>query len=368
MERFDEVAALGTEPLRELLRSGEPRERVWAAWALSLRMGEAARPELLRVARGEPDAGARRHFTVMLAGYRDVDTLAALAQHDPDGYVRASACHYLAAVSPPDDPAVRQLLLERLAADPFGEVRLTVTRLLKLTRQEDADTLARLVNDPEPEIREAALEAFSDDLDRFLELLKERVRVEPSPSLRRKWLEHWREWEGTGALLSFAASQSHERALEVFSLLQSEKQMQLFSWEELAPLTWEENSEFDQRVLSWLNPRGAPSAAREWLLSVALRETLPLPAGARLSYRSRQAAHTARRLLLESLEGVGGDELGSGERPMLKGLRDSLEAAQKSGELDEQEESYDEETDGWVYVPSLESRLLQRLRELLGSG
>ena len=84
-------------------------------------------------------------------------------------------------------------------------MRLTLTRLLKLTRQEDADTLARLVEDPEPELREAALEAFSDDVDRFLELLRERVRAEPSSSLRRKWLRHWWELEGNGVLLSFAA-------------------------------------------------------------------------------------------------------------------------------------------------------------------
>ena len=368
MERFDEVAALDTGALRELLRSGEPRDRVWAAWALSLRMGEAAKPELLTLARREPDAGARRHFTVVLAGYRDVDALAALAQHDPDGYVRAAACQYLAAVSAPDDAAVRQLLRERLATDPFGEVRLTVTQLLQLTRQEDAGTLERLVEDPEPELREAALEALSDDVERFMELLRERVRVEPNVSLRRKWLKHWWELEGSGVLLAYAAEQSHERALEVFSLLEDQKQARLLPWEDLEPLAAQERVEFDQRVLSWLNPRAAPCAAREWLLSLALRETLPLPVGARRSSLARQAAQTARYLLLEALEGVSGDELGSGERPMLRGLRDSLEAARKPGEEDDQEESYDEETDSWVYGPSLESRLLRRLRELLGPG
>jgi len=366
MERFDEVATLDTEALRELLRSGEPRERVWAAWALSLRMGEAAKPELLKLARREPDAGARRHFTVVLAGYRDVDALAALAQHDPDGYVRAAACQYLAAVSAPEDAAVRQLLRERLEADPFGEVRLTVTRVLKLTRGEDSATLARLVEDPEPEIREAALEAFSDDVDRHLELLRERVRVEPNVSLRRKWLKQWWELEGDGVLLAYAAAQSHERALEVLSLMEEQKHARRLSWEDLAPLAEQERTEFDQRVLSWLNPRGAPSAAREWLLSLALRETLPLPVGARLSPLARQAAQTARYLLMEALEGVSGDELGTGERPMLRGLRDSLEAAHKPGQEDDQVEIYDEETDSWVYGPSLETQLLRRLRELLG--
>jgi hypothetical protein len=366
MERFDEVAALDTEALRALLRSGEPRERVWAAWALSLRMGEAARPELLQVAQREPEAGARRHFTVVLAGYRDVEALAALALHDPDGYVRASACQYLAAVSPPDHASVRQFLLERLDADPFGEVRLTLTRLLKLSRQEDADALARLVDDPEPEIRAAALEAFSDDIERFLELLRERVRVEPDAALRRRWLERWRELEGEGALLSFAVSQPHGRALEVFTLLQS--QQGLLPWEHLAPLTFEEDVELEQRVLSWLNPRGAPSEARVWLLSLALRETRPLPTGTRLSSRARHAAETARRLLLEALEGVSGAELGAGERPLLEGLRDSLQAAHAAGGGEEQEELYDEETDEWVYGPSLESRLLSRLREVLAEG
>lgn len=153
MERFDEVAELETEELRALLRSGAPRERVWAAWALSLRMGDAARPELLKVARGEPDAGARRHFTVVLAGYGDVDALAALARHDPDGYVRASSCHYLAAVSPPEDPAVGQLLRERLVTDSFREVRLTVMRLLKLSWQQDPGFLTQMLDEPDPDRR-----------------------------------------------------------------------------------------------------------------------------------------------------------------------------------------------------------------------
>jgi hypothetical protein len=281
--------------------------------------------------------------------------------------VRASACQYLAAVSPPEDPAVRQLLLERLEADPFGEVRLTVTRLLKLSRQEEAAILARRIDDPEPEIREAALEAYSDEPERFLELLRERVLVEPSAALRRKWLERWWELEGDGALLSFAATQPRERALEVFSLLQGQK-VRLLSWEYLAPLTEQEDSELDQRVLEWLNPRGAPSEARVWLLSLALRATLPLPTGARLSYRVRYAAGAARRLLLESLEGVSGGELGAGERPLLEGLRDSLAAALAGREDEDQEEIYDEETDEWVYGPSTESRLLRRLREVLAEG
>lgn len=53
---------------------------------------------------------------------------------------------------------------------------------------------------------------------------------------------------------------------------------------------------------------------------------------------------------------------------MLKGLLDSLEAAQNSGEEEDQEEFYDEDTEAWVYEPSLESRLLRRLRQVLGQG
>jgi hypothetical protein len=362
MERFEDVQSLETEALRRLLDTGSTNERIWAAWTLGLRMGTSARPELLQASRREPDPGARRHLLVTLAGFKEIDALAAFARHDPDGFVRAAACHFLAAVSPPGDPAVHQLLMERLGQDPFAEVRLTIIRALKPSRDDDAGLLERLLEDPEPEIRAAAVEAFSGEGWYFTELLRMRVLVEQDPELRRRWLQRWQELEGYGALLAFAAAQPVPLALEIFAL-RGGREGQL-DWETLAPLTAREEGDFEAYVLEWLKVRGAPAAAREWLLSLAQRDTRSREPSEHGTFKAWQAAWTARRLLLEALEGLHGEDLGEWEWQLLSGLQEMLEATPSLDDEDSQEEYFDEEEDAWVYGPSAEARLLERLQTL----
>src|SRR4051812_16543620 len=68
LQSFEGALALGSERLRGLLVEGDSRERVWAAWALGLRVGGAFSAEASAQSRLEPDPGVRRHLVVLLAG------------------------------------------------------------------------------------------------------------------------------------------------------------------------------------------------------------------------------------------------------------------------------------------------------------
>ncbi len=84
---FDRVLALSEADQRALLAEGDPRDRLWAMWALALKSGANVLAEHLA---GEPSAGVRRHMCIMLAG-GELDLLVALARFDPDDGVRATA-------------------------------------------------------------------------------------------------------------------------------------------------------------------------------------------------------------------------------------------------------------------------------------
>jgi HEAT repeat protein len=127
---FEAVLRLPEEALRDLLAAGEPAERVWAAWALALRLDCASTIPLMQGAARDPDEGIRRHMVVLLTGLGEYEAVAAMAA-DPPPLVRATACQYLvrfAAVRPDSWP----LLLERLR-DPEAVVRETI--LLHLPRE-----------------------------------------------------------------------------------------------------------------------------------------------------------------------------------------------------------------------------------------
>jgi len=92
-DSFDAVRTADDARLRELLRSCDGPERVWAAWALGLLLGGDAVSVL---AEGyQPNPGVRAHLIVVLAGFGQQSALRALASDDPDPAVRATGCDYL---------------------------------------------------------------------------------------------------------------------------------------------------------------------------------------------------------------------------------------------------------------------------------
>lgn len=153
---FEDVLRLENPRQRDLLRCGDEVERVWAAWALGLRLGTQAVPELRDSLRQCPFPGTRRHLLVVLAGFGERSTLCGVASGDADPYVRTTACRYLARIAQNDD-AVRRVLLERLFKDPSPDVRLAILEegggiLASL----GPDERARIMADPDESVRNRA--------------------------------------------------------------------------------------------------------------------------------------------------------------------------------------------------------------------
>ncbi|AKJ03991.1 HEAT repeat protein [Archangium gephyra] len=130
MRDFVEIVRQDTEVIRSLLETGEPPERIRAAWALALRLGGTVRPELIQGSLAEPHPGVRRHLVVVLAGYQERVVLATLARQDFDADVRAVACQYLGTLGGPEDAESWRVLHERLESDASAEVRRTAIAYL----------------------------------------------------------------------------------------------------------------------------------------------------------------------------------------------------------------------------------------------
>jgi hypothetical protein len=358
VEHFSEVEGLDTDALRRLLKEGTPRERVWAAWGLGLRLGAGALPELERASRREPDPGARRHLLVVLAGHRDIDLLTVIARDDPDEYVRASACQYLARVAP-DVEAVRTLLRERLEVEASREVRSAILRHLPGVRQEDFVTVVHALADDVLELRWAALDALTAAGERALPVLRERAWVEPDAGLAQAIRERWLELVGPAALLEECLELPPERAAELLWMLAETGQR--FGWEDLALLTLRGESTLDLAVLACLRQEAAPAEARMWL-----EDLLVQGYEGTVTQEAREAAWKALRPLLEALRTVHAEDLELPERLRLGQVRALLQrlCARSRHEEDSGEEDLYEDEDGcWSQEP--EDELLALLRQLL---
>ncbi|HKB47617.1 MAG TPA: hypothetical protein VKC57_07965, partial [Ktedonobacterales bacterium] len=153
---FDAVRDLPEAALRDLLASDEPVERVWAAWALGLRLGSDSAATLKRAACSDPDAGTRRHLVVLLAGLGERDAVAALAVADLDAHVRATASQYLTRLAGAQ-PSLWSLVHARLG-DAHAVVRETlVLHLTASAPPEVRDAAIRCISDPAPFVREAVI-------------------------------------------------------------------------------------------------------------------------------------------------------------------------------------------------------------------
>ena len=120
-DSYDDVAGLSIDALRALSKTGDPRDRVLAGWALGLTLGAGYSREAVGRADTEPSAGARRHLIVMLAGWGEVGILEALAEFDPDERVRATACRYLLRIG-----ACVDKVTARRTSDPSPWVRAAI--------------------------------------------------------------------------------------------------------------------------------------------------------------------------------------------------------------------------------------------------
>lgn len=209
--RFADYTAVAGQPakvLRALLAEGDGAERVWAAWALALRLGRRAVRTLREAARSAPEPGVRRQLTVVLAGFHEVDAVAQLAQSDRDGAVRATASRYLVrlAAGRPElwplaasrladrDPRVREALIEELGPAAPDQVV--------------AAALARRA-DRSLDVRRAVLELaarLAEGAGRLPAAVRDRAARERDPELRRRWHQLWLGHHGAAGLVAEVAS------------------------------------------------------------------------------------------------------------------------------------------------------------------
>ena len=233
-DTFEAVRALPEPSLRELLGTGESAERVWAAWALALRLGADADGVVRDAATCEPDGGIRRHFVVLLAGFGEAAAVAALASGDPDPFVRATAHQYVArlAVRFPELWA----LVKGGLADPAALVRTTlVLQLPAEAPAEVREACLRAVDDAELDVRRAVAEQL-DLLLREEPLpahLRARALSEPDREVRLLLLDAWRRHDGLPSLFAAVAGRD-DVALEALEV--SIRADPLIPWSQVEPL------------------------------------------------------------------------------------------------------------------------------------
>ena len=224
MRSFAEIRALPPHELRGLIAGGEPVERVHAAWALGLAIGADVVPAARAQTEREPDAGVRRHLTVVLAGFGEWAVVEALAAADPDPYVRASAVTCLGRGG-------REASLWRALADPSPVVRETCIQVYGPSWP-DARLPELVACASDPALRFATLEALATLRlsEALLAELSEVLTSEPDRATRRAiWAILLRQ--GRAVALRHAGRRSVHLQIELLQLLDAR-----VPWDELGDL------------------------------------------------------------------------------------------------------------------------------------
>lgn len=139
------------------MASGDPTERLWAAWALALSTPGA--PEFSAHAVHEPSPGIRAAVCIILAARREVEPLCAMAVDDPTPLVRANACRMLARLAAPNDARLHELLRRRAEGDVSPMVRAAVVDELRLDVPGEVwEIVPRALADASEEVRASAIE------------------------------------------------------------------------------------------------------------------------------------------------------------------------------------------------------------------
>ena len=209
---FEQVAGFDVATQRALLQTGGPVERVWAAWALGVRLGVAASPAVQASLHASPAPGTRRQLLVTLAGLGEREVLRAFAEHDPDDLVRATACRYLLRTAPPDDARTAEVVGARLRQDGSAEVRQAILREIRdgvTAVQLHHEDVAPLVNDPDRDVRMLAVDFLLASVGLralFPGLLEDRLQSEPDPALRARLVALCYDAGGARRLLALASA------------------------------------------------------------------------------------------------------------------------------------------------------------------
>ncbi len=125
---LESICQLDTKTQIDLMQTGSPQERIWAAWAVGLKLCTPTVDNFIVLARDiESTPSKRRRLIRMLADRGERTLLEVLARHDPEQTIRLLACHYLIQ-SPVYDEQLQNLLLEILLYDNSSIVRYKIIK------------------------------------------------------------------------------------------------------------------------------------------------------------------------------------------------------------------------------------------------
>jgi hypothetical protein len=315
---FEEVSELSETRVLELLETGDQTERVWAAWALGMRLAGDSRADLSERLDGEPTRGVRQHLAVVLAGLDAVEPIAAIAVNDPSIEVRITAARLCTRLLGADRVDVARRLAAQLdreatpdvAAALLAEVRADSPALLR-------ERVARSIRSEHLALRRAAATAVLRwDADRFPAALREPALLEPDPALAADLLGRWCAREGAAPILDALAD--HEPAV-IAGNLRRLAAITGLSWPQVARFAAPANDAITGSLLDAVGDLDA--GGWRWLLSLVerndadsraldriddpirgraiarLRELSPNPAAVSLSYVDRPFLEAAERLV-----------------------------------------------------------------------
>lgn len=352
---FGDVCALAPEAQERLLTSGAPMERLWSAWAIGMATQGDAAARIEAAAFAEPHPGLRRHFVVVLAGMSRRAALEALALHDPDERVRASALQYLArlAVAMPE---IWPLLAERLGEEPSADGRRSILENAPVQPIAVlAEAAAARIRDDDPQVAAEAYELLArwsrHDASLRALLWRSATRVprsgDPDAMVRERLLREWTATDGIAAVLrELVDADNVAAALEALKMLRPRR---VPDWSAVAPLAMAGGEQASEAILYAMADRlgkvpalyllehaVAQERVTDWNVAAALADQLPGVAADALSPRLRMALPVVVLEVDEEIENVRArlaevdddEELWEPELPALAHLtrlRDELE-------------------------------------------
>lgn len=379
---FSAVRRLGDQELRRVLHAGEPVERAWAGWALALRMGASANPDLIAALNETPTPGVRTLLLVILAGHGERGLIETFAKDDPDDDVRAAASRNLAMIAGPDDMAARAFLDELLLADPSPTVRAEVLRLaidrrVQVSRLHVAFLAA---SDPDIAVRTLGVDLLLDPelgAGGFEQALESRALYEPDDELRARIARAWIDAGGTHLLLADLRTEGQVAgdALVAEHLALLVRTGQSLEWEALQPFI-DRDPSIDALVAQLVSePVGTD--ALSWLLRLDVVGVRGYQAGLdpvarRRGEAVRRAGKAADDRLTTILPTVDRTALGQEDLDHLRELARALEeylVMEREIELEDEGVDLDALPDDELPTFYREGKqLLPVYRRLLGTG
>lgn len=273
---MDDLSSAPTDHLRTLLREGDPRQRLRAAWALGLRLGADGAATLSASTHGEIHPGVRRHLVVVLAGLGEREAVWAMAANDPAAEVRAVGCQCLAMSAVAGDDTPWETLIDRLSKDASPSVRRACVAFLPPEVPGAVrSAVAAAANDVDVDVRREVVDRLrgwaEGGEERFATVLLERLQ-EDDPAVRQSVIDFGLGYADGVPLLSRA--HAAPEATSALVLEQAIAKGKRFSWDILEPLAARQSGVLDPLIMSCV-PQEAPSATDAWLLGTMLRSWDP---------------------------------------------------------------------------------------------